>query len=59
MARAGAVLIGIAVLTGVSGCAAMRTHEPAPVAQARYLERFRVLGEAVGIMPAPDAWHTE
>ena len=32
---------------------------PAPVAQERYLERFRVLGEAIGIMPAADAWHTE
>jgi len=32
---------------------------PAPIAQQRYLERFRVLGEAVGIMPAADAWHTE
>ncbi len=32
---------------------------PASVAQARYLERYRVLAEAVGILPAPDAWHTE
>ena len=32
---------------------------PAPVAQARYLERYRVLAEAVGLIPAPDAWHTE
>jgi len=32
---------------------------PAPIAQARYLERYRVLAEAVGIIPAPDAWHTE
>ena len=32
---------------------------PAPVAQARYLERYRVLAEAVGILPGPDAWHTE
>ena len=32
---------------------------PAAVAQARYLERYRVLAEAVGILPAPDAWHTE
>ena len=32
---------------------------PAPVAQARYLERYRVLAEAVGILPAADAWHTE
>ena len=31
----------------------------APVAQERYLERFRVLGEAVGIIAGPDAWHTE
>ena len=32
---------------------------PASVAQARYLERFRVLGEAIGIIAGPDAWHTE
>jgi len=32
---------------------------PAPVAQERYLERYRVLGEAVGIIAGPDAWHTE
>ena len=32
---------------------------PAPVAQQRYLERYRVLAEATGIVPAPDAWHTE
>jgi len=32
---------------------------PAPVAQQRYLERYRVLAEAVGLVPAPDAWHTE
>lgn len=32
---------------------------PAPLAQARYLERFRVLAEAVGILPATDAFHTE
>jgi len=32
---------------------------PAPVAQARYLERFRVLAEATGLIPAADAWHTE
>jgi uncharacterized protein len=32
---------------------------PAPVAQQRYLERYRVLAEAVGLMPAADAWHTE
>ena len=32
---------------------------PAPVAQERYLERFRVLGEAIGIIAGPDAWHTE
>jgi 5'-deoxynucleotidase YfbR-like HD superfamily hydrolase len=32
---------------------------PAPVAQARYLERYQVLAEAVGILPAADAWHTE
>jgi 5'-deoxynucleotidase YfbR-like HD superfamily hydrolase len=32
---------------------------PAPIAQQRYLERYRVLAEAVGLVPAPDAWHTE
>jgi hypothetical protein len=32
---------------------------PAPLAQQRYLERYRVLAEAVGLVPAPDAWHTE
>ena len=32
---------------------------PAPIAQQRYLERYRVLAEAVGLMPAADAWHTE
>ena len=32
---------------------------PAPVAQQRYLERYRVLAEAVGLITAPDAWHTE
>ena len=32
---------------------------PAPMAQQRYLERYRVLAEAVGLVPAPDAWHTE
>jgi len=32
---------------------------PAPVAQERYLERYRVLGEAIGIIAGPDAWHTE
>ena len=32
---------------------------PAPVAQARYLERYRVLAGAVGLIPADDAWHTE
>ena len=32
---------------------------PAPIAQQRYLDRYRVLAEAVGILPAPDAWHTE
>ena len=31
----------------------------APLAQQRYMERFRVLAEAVGLVPAPDAWHTE
>ena len=33
--------------------------QPATVAQARYLERYRVLAGAVGIIPADDAWHTE
>ena len=32
---------------------------PAAVAQARYLERYRVLGQAVGILTPTDAWHTE
>lgn len=32
---------------------------PASVAQQRYLERYRILAEAVGILPAADAWHTE
>lgn len=32
---------------------------PAAVAQARYLERYRVLGQAVGILAPTDAWHTE
>jgi 5'-deoxynucleotidase YfbR-like HD superfamily hydrolase len=32
---------------------------PAPAAQARYLERYRVLAEATGGLPGPDAWHTE
>ena len=32
---------------------------PAPVAQARYLERYRILAEATGLSPGPDAWHTE
>lgn len=32
---------------------------PAPVAQARYIERYRVLAEAVGILPGADARHTE
>ncbi|MFN3354009.1 MAG: HD domain-containing protein [Brevundimonas sp.] len=37
------------------------TLEPlsASVAQARYLERYRVLAEACGLLPGPDAWHTE
>ena len=29
------------------------------VAQQRYLDRYRVLAEAVGLVPAADAWHTE
>ncbi len=33
--------------------------QPAAVAQQRYLERYQVLAEAVGIIPAADAWHTE
>ena len=32
---------------------------PASLAQARYLDRFRVLAEATGLTPGPDAWHTE
>ncbi len=32
---------------------------PAPVAQARYLDRYRILGEAVGIVPTDGAWNTE
>ena len=32
---------------------------PAAVAQERYLERYRVLGQAVGILTPTDAWHTE
>ena len=33
--------------------------QPAPIAQARYLERYRVLAGAVGLIAAADAWHTE
>ncbi len=32
---------------------------PAPEAQQRYLERYQVLAEAVGLVPAPDAGRTE
>ena len=32
---------------------------PASLAQERYLERYRVLAEASGLIPAADAWHTE
>ena len=32
---------------------------PAGQAQARYLERYRLLAGAMGVLPAPDAWHTE
>lgn len=32
---------------------------PASLAQERYLDRYRVLAEAVGLIPATDAWHTE
>jgi len=32
---------------------------PASVAQSRYLERYQVLAQAVGILPPTDAWHTE
>ncbi|MFN5082761.1 MAG: HD domain-containing protein [Brevundimonas sp.] len=32
---------------------------PASQAQARYLERYRVRAEACGLLPGPDAWHTE
>lgn len=31
----------------------------ASLAQERYLDRYRVLAEAVGLIPAADAWHTE
>lgn len=33
--------------------------QPAAQAQARYLDRYRVLAAATGAVPAPDAWHTE
>ena len=33
--------------------------QPAAIAQQRYLDRYRVLAEAVGILPGADAWHTE
>ena len=33
--------------------------QPASEAQRQYLERFRVLAEATGLIPAADAWHTE
>jgi len=33
--------------------------QPPALAQQRYLERYQVLAEAVGIIPAADAWHTE
>lgn len=32
---------------------------PPAQAQARYMERYRVLGEAVGLLQGADAWHTE
>ena len=32
---------------------------PAPQAQARYIERYRILSEAIGVLPGPDAYHTE
>ena len=32
---------------------------PASLAQERYLERYRVLAEASGLIPPADAWHTE
>jgi 5'-deoxynucleotidase YfbR-like HD superfamily hydrolase len=32
---------------------------PAPIAQQRYLERYRMLAEAVGILPGPDIAQTE
>jgi 5'-deoxynucleotidase YfbR-like HD superfamily hydrolase len=32
---------------------------PAPLAQARYIERYRILSEAIGVLPGPDAFHTE
>ncbi|MBX9708663.1 MAG: HD family hydrolase [Caulobacteraceae bacterium] len=35
--------------------------EPLPpsVAQGRYVERYRILSEAMGVLAGPDAWHTE
>lgn len=33
--------------------------QSAAVAQLRYLERYRILAEATGVLPTPDAWHTE
>jgi 5'-deoxynucleotidase YfbR-like HD superfamily hydrolase len=37
------------------------TIEPlaAPQAQARYLDRYRLLAGAIGAIPGADAWHTE
>lgn len=37
------------------------TIKPLPASQAQtlYLERYRVLGQAVGILSPDDAWHTE
>ena len=37
------------------------TIDPLPPAQAqgRYVERYRILSEAMGVLPGPDAWHTE
>ena len=37
------------------------TIDPLPPAQAqaRYVERYRILSEAIGVLPGADAWHTE
>jgi hypothetical protein len=40
---------------GLAACEALIDPLPAPVAQQRYLERYRVLAGAVGLIPAADA----